>query len=156
VKDGAEGLEKIVTTDYTQQLPPGTATGMAIGTEIAPARPAPVLALRVWTEMRRRVDLAAAPPCGHETRWRSCGRLRAGVGGLLTGVAVWPVGETGKGLGRTLALWRRRWRHRWRRARGGVAGPCPLEQEAQPEKSEQHQLGEKELGDHGKTPSYQG
>src|SRR4029450_821395 len=37
---------------------------------------------------------------------------------------------------------------------GGVAGPRPMEHEPQPEKSHQHQLVEKERGNHGKTPSY--
>jgi hypothetical protein len=40
------------------------------------------------------------------------------------------------------------------RARGGAARPHPMEHEAQPHKSDQHQLGEKEIRDHGKTPSY--
>src|SRR4029450_3531929 len=41
-----------------------------------------------------------------------------------------------------------------RRARGGAARPHPMEHEAQPHKSDQHQLVEKETRDHGKTPSY--
>src|SRR5215475_7701340 len=39
-------------------------------------------------------------------------------------------------------------------ARGGGAWPHPMEHEAQPHKSDQHHLGEKETGDHGNTPSY--
>jgi hypothetical protein len=68
VKERAEGFEKIATTDYTQQLPPGTATGMAIGTEIAPAHPAPIGAVRVRAEMGGGVDLAAASPLGYDAR----------------------------------------------------------------------------------------
>ena len=71
MKERAEGLEKIAATDDTQQLPPGTATGMAIGAEIAPAHPAPIGTVRVRAEMRGGVDLAAAPPRGHDARWRS-------------------------------------------------------------------------------------
>ena len=88
VKDRAEGLEKIATTDHTQQLPPGTATGMAIGAEIAPAHPAPIGTVRVRAEMRRGVDLTAAPSRQDDARWRSGGGVRAGGAGVLTGVAV--------------------------------------------------------------------
>src|SRR4029450_6873728 len=41
-----------------------------------------------------------------------------------------------------------------RRARGGAARPHPMEHVAQPHKSDQHQLVEKETRDHGKSPSY--
>src|SRR5215831_14739841 len=70
VKDGAEGLEKGATTSDAEQLAPGTATGMAISTEIAPAHPAPIGTVRVWAKVRRGVDLAAAPPCGPNAWWR--------------------------------------------------------------------------------------
>ena len=66
MEEGAKGLEKIATTDHTEQLPPGTATGMAIGTEIAPAHPAPIGSVRVRAKVRRGVDLAAAPLRGHD------------------------------------------------------------------------------------------
>src|SRR5215472_13741655 len=38
--EGAEGLETRATTDDSQQLPPGTALGMAIGAEMPTAHPA--------------------------------------------------------------------------------------------------------------------
>jgi hypothetical protein len=50
--EGTKGLEKIATTDYTQQLPPGPAIRMAIRTEIAPAHPAPIGTVRVRAEVR--------------------------------------------------------------------------------------------------------
>jgi len=154
MKEGAEGLQKIAATGDTQQLPPGTATGMAIGAEIAPADPTPIGTVRVRAEMGGGVDLAAAPPRRHAAGWRCCRGLRAGSGGGLTGVAVWLVDEAFKGLGRTVALWPWGCGVQCRRARGGVAGPRPLEHDAQPYQSDQHQLVEKEMGDHGKTPSY--
>jgi hypothetical protein len=44
---------------------------MAIGTEIAPAHPAPRGTGRVRAEMGGGVDLAAAPPRGYDPRrWR--------------------------------------------------------------------------------------
>src|SRR5262249_22718916 len=127
---------------------------MAIGTEIAPADPAPRGTVRVRAEVRRGVDLAAAPPRRHEARRRSCGGLRAGIGGVRTGVAVRLGGEGRTGGGLMLALWQWGWGLRCRRVRGGVAGPCPLEHKAQPHQGNQHQLVEKEIGYHGKTPSY--
>src|SRR5262245_36512829 len=64
------------------------------------------------------------------------------------------VGEARKGQTLTLALglwgcglWG------WR-ARGGGAWPPPMEHEAQPHQGDQYQLIEKEVGDHGKIPSY--
>src|SRR5215471_14062181 len=65
VKERPKGLEKVTTTDHTQQLPPGTPIGMAIGAEIAPAHPAAIETVRVRAEVRRGVHLAAAPPRGH-------------------------------------------------------------------------------------------
>ena len=73
---------------------------------------------------------------------------------MCTGVAMRLGGEARKGLRLTMAL------GPWgcglwcERARGGVAVPRPMEHEAQPHKSDQHQRGEKEIRDHGKTPSY--
>src|SRR2546425_11358797 len=104
MQERAERLEKIVTTDHTQQLPPGTTIGMAIGAEIAPADPAPRGTVRVRAEVPRGVDLAAAPPRGHEAWWRSCGGLQAGGGGVLTGVAVRLLGASRKRCGLAAAL----------------------------------------------------
>ncbi|HEY5868779.1 MAG TPA: hypothetical protein VI542_25000 [Candidatus Tectomicrobia bacterium] len=101
VKDRAEGLEKIATTHDTQQLPPGTTTGMAIGAEIAPAHPVLVPTVRIRAEMGGGIDLASSPPRGHDAWW-SCGGLRAGA------VACSQVSQSGfvvrpaKGLGSRL------------------------------------------------------
>src|SRR5262249_20761889 len=51
VKDRAERLEKIATTDDTQRLPPGPTTGMAIGAEIAPSHPAAIGTIWVGAAM---------------------------------------------------------------------------------------------------------
>src|SRR4029450_11573377 len=89
MKERAKGFEKIAATGDAQQLPPGTATGMAIGTEIAPADPASIGTVRGRAKVHRGVNLAAAPPRGHHAGWWECGRLWARVAAVLTGVAVW-------------------------------------------------------------------
>ena len=71
---------------------------------------------------------------------------------MLTGVAVRFCGEACKRFGGTVALWQ--WGWECRRTRGGVAWPQDMEHDAQPHQGDQHSLGEKERGDHGKTPSY--
>src|SRR5262245_49007573 len=53
MKERAERFEKIATTDTTQQLSPGTATGMAIGPDIAPADPAPIRTVWIGAAMVR-------------------------------------------------------------------------------------------------------
>src|SRR5262245_28203385 len=60
MKERAEGLQKIAAADHAQQLAPGTATGMAIGAEIAPAHPAPIATIRVRAAMGGGVDLTTA------------------------------------------------------------------------------------------------
>ena len=75
MKDRAKGLEKGAVTGDAQQLPPATATGMAIGAEIAPSRPAAIGTVRVRTKVRRGINLTAAPSCGHDARWRGAGGL---------------------------------------------------------------------------------
>jgi hypothetical protein len=51
MKNRVQGLQKIAATGDAQQLPPGTAIGMAIGAEIAPAHPAAIGTGRVRAEM---------------------------------------------------------------------------------------------------------
>src|SRR6266446_3344247 len=103
MEERPERLEKVAAADHTQPLPPGTATGMAIGADIPPSDPALVPTVRIRAEMGGGVDLASSPPRGHEAWW-SCGGLRAGGGGVLTGVAGRLGGEACKGLGLTVAL----------------------------------------------------
>src|SRR5262249_31798584 len=81
----------------------------------------------------------------------------AGITGGLTGVAVWLGGEARKGFRLTAALGPWAWGLRGCRTPGGeVAGPRPLEHEAQPYEGDQRELVEKQMRDHGKTPSYTG
>ena len=97
MEERAEGLQKIATTDDAQQLPPGTAIGMAIGAEIPPAHPAAIGTVRVRAEMVPGVHLAlAATGGGDPWRWRSRGSDRGGRRGLLTRDTLGLVGETGK------------------------------------------------------------
>src|SRR5262249_3132960 len=75
------------------------------------------------------------------------------VGGVLTGITMGLVGKARKGFGLTLALWQWGWGLWCHRARSGITWPHPMEHAVQPHQGDQHQLGEKEIGDHGKTPS---
>jgi len=155
MKDRPEALQKVAATGDAEQLPPGAPIGMAIGAEIAPAHPAPVRTVRMGTAMGRGIDLTGASSRHHHTRWRRRRGLWSGSAGLLTGVAVGRVGETGKGLGLAAAL-SRWWRWlRWRRACGSpITWPCAMEQQAQPQQGHECQLVEEQVGNHGKTPSH--
>src|ERR1043166_5672511 len=75
------------------------------------------------------------------------------VGGVLTGITMGLVGKARKGCGLTLALGPWGWGLWCHRARSGITWRHPMEHEAQPHQGDQHQLVEKEIGDHGKTPS---
>jgi len=126
---------------------------MAIGAEIAPAHPTPIGTIGVGAEMRGGVHLAAAPPRGHQAWWRGCGCLGARGSAVLTGVAVRLGGEARKGGGLMRALWPWAWGLRCRRPyRSRIAWPHPMKHDAQPHQRDQHQLIEKEMGDHGTTP----
>src|SRR5215467_9611843 len=155
MEDRAEGLQKVAATDDAQQLPPGTPIGMAIGAEIAPAHPAPIGTVRVRAKVCRGIHLAAAPPRGHHARRRGCGGLWVRVGAVRTGVAVRLFDEAFKGFRFTVALWRWGCGLRCRRTHGGgVAGPHPLEYDAEPYECDQRELVEEHMLDHGTTPSY--
>jgi hypothetical protein len=150
MQERAESLEKVAATNDAQPLPPETATGMALGAQIAPAHPAAIGTGRVGADMACGVDLTPAPARHDDAWWRGCRGLWARVPGGLTGGAGRLVDEAHKGF--RLAAARAPW---WRRVSGGtVTRPRPLEHEAQPEQGKQHQLGEQESRDHGKTPSY--
>src|SRR5947209_16422047 len=76
---------------------------------------------------------------------------------MCTGVAVRLGGNARKGFRLTAALvaWGRglRW---CQLSRGTVAWPRPMEHDAQPHQGDEYQLVEKEIRNHGKTPSYKG
>src|SRR5439155_4152556 len=101
----SEALQEIAATGDTEQLPPGAPIGMAIGAEIAPSHPALVRTVRIGTEMGRGVDLAAAPPRGHDVRWRGCGWLWVRGTAVLTGVAWSFLVVVRKGCGLTVSFW---------------------------------------------------
>ena len=76
VKDGAEGLQKVAVTDDAQQLAPGTATGMAVGTEVTQPEPAAIATVRVRAEVGRGVDLTTASARQDDAWWWSGGGAR--------------------------------------------------------------------------------
>jgi len=140
MEEGAEGLEKIATTDDTQQLPPGTAIGMTIGAEIPPAHPAPRGTVWVRAELVPGVHLAlAARGGGDPWRWRSRGSDRGGRRCRLTRDTMGLVGEPGKRLwlAGAWAPWHDglRWSLRGCRA---WTGPGKMQHEKDPEESQDH------------------
>src|SRR5262249_7093780 len=111
----------------------------------------------VWVgaEMGGGVDLAAAPPRGHDTGWRATGRLGYVFVSLLTGGTGGLTGETRKRLGVAGALARCLGRPGWCGARGGaVGGPHHVEHETQPHKADEQQPVEKRVWNHGMAPSH--
>src|SRR5262249_55394854 len=70
-----------------------------------------------------------------------------------TGITMGLVDKAHKGGGLTLALWPWGWGLWCHRARSGITSPHPMEHAGQPHQSDQPQLVEQEIRDHGKTPS---
>src|SRR5262252_3739512 len=93
-------------------------------------------------------------PARDDDAWgRSGGSGRARGGGGLTGVAMRLGGKAHKGFRLVATLAPREWGLQCRCACGhGVAWPEPMEYETQPHQGDEHQLVEKEIGDHGKSP----
>jgi hypothetical protein len=85
MKERAVGFVEVSVAGDTLQLPPGTATGMPIGAEVAASEPAMVGTIRGRTEVRLGVvsPLASAGEAD-EGRWE-VQRLGACCGPLFTG-----------------------------------------------------------------------
>src|SRR5713101_6689530 len=146
-------LQKVPVTGGAVQLAPGSAAGMPVGTEIAPAHPAPIGAVWIRAEMSRGVHLARASPAGDDRRrgggWQSSWSLCR----LLTGRTVRLPGETRKRLRVAGAF------VRWRKGLGCPLIPCGViawpyivEHDTQPQEAQQQQLIEKQVRYHGKVP----
>src|SRR5438128_11572212 len=103
---GAMGLQHEVATGGAVQLPPGTATGMAIGTDIPAPHQAIIATVRIGAEVVRGVHLARAAARGYDAGWRATGRLGSVLVGLLTGGTRGLAGEARKRLQLTGALGR--------------------------------------------------
>src|SRR5215471_4163103 len=91
-------LQKIALARRAVELPPGTTVGMAIGAEVAPVHPAPIVAGGIRAEMLRGVHLARPSPRGHDTEWRATGQLGDVLVGLLTGGTWGLAGQPCKGF----------------------------------------------------------
>lgn len=61
MEDRAACFIEVAVAGDALQLPPGLATGMPIGADIAAAQPAMVGTIRLWTEVRVGVDSPSAP-----------------------------------------------------------------------------------------------
>src|SRR3989449_3861763 len=157
MKDRAMGLEEVALTTTAMQLAPGGAAGMTIGAEITEPHPALIRTVRIRAEMLRGIHLARPSPRGHDAGWRATGWLGYVLVGLLTGGTEGRAGKARKGLRdpRALAGW-------WytlgwpRDACGVTTGPGRMQHAAQPEQTQQHQLGEKEAGYHRVAPFHGG
>src|SRR6266853_2802225 len=139
------------------QLAPGAAVGMTVGTDMAQPHPAPIGTGRMGTEVRRRVHLARPSPRGHDAGGRATGRLRSVLVGLRTGGTGGLAGEARKRLRVAGAL--ARWQdglHWSPLCRSALARPGSRQHEKYPEQSQQHELREKKVWNHGKVPSLGG
>jgi len=153
----ATRLQKIRLTLAAIQLSPRAAARMTMRTEIAPSPPAALVAGRSGTERLRGVQLTWPSPAGGdrrrwEGRWQSRWCLRR----LRTGRTGGLVSQARKRLRVAGALARRQQRLRWPLIPCGtlVVWPGIMPHDAEPEESQEQQLGEKEVGYHGKTPSH--
>jgi hypothetical protein len=128
---------KVASAGKTLQLPPGSTTRMAVGTEITQADPALIRTVRMRTEMGRCVDITPPPSGEGHAGWRGRRGLTAGLGDMFTCIAVGLVGEPRNGfrVAGALAGWQRRLGSR-RATSGPAGGPYIVEDNAQPEKSQ--------------------
>lgn len=99
MKYRAVGFVEVALTGDTLQLPPGLATGMSIGADIAAAQPAMVGTIRLWTEVRVGVDSPSATPGATDDRRWEARRLGLRIGSLCTGCAQRFVEESGEEFG---------------------------------------------------------
>jgi hypothetical protein len=139
------------------ELSPGATTGMAIGAEVSQAQPAAIVTGGMRAEMPRGVNRTGAA-VGRRSRsgphrglWRGVRRfLRAqGTMGL--------VGETRKRLGLLGALTSRPDGLGGRSlCRSTSAGLGSVQHDTQPQESQDRQLVEKKVWNHGTTPSLGG
>src|SRR5262245_12596525 len=93
------GFREVAVAGDTLQLSPGLAARMAISTDVAVSKSAVIGAIRLWTEVRRRVDNPSATSGEGDHRRGRTRRLRTSVGPLLTGRAERFVAEADEGFG---------------------------------------------------------
>src|SRR5256712_9138514 len=94
----AVGLLEIALASRAVELQPGATTWMAVGTEIAQPRPAPIGTGGVRAELLRGVHLARASPAGDDRQWGGRWQGLWSLGRLLTGRTVRLVEEARKGF----------------------------------------------------------
>src|SRR5215467_1546127 len=91
MKQRAVSLIKIAVARHTLQLPPGLATRVPIGADIAAAEPAVIGTSMSRTAMPRGVDRASAPPGEKHHRRGRAGGFGTRIDSLLTRVVQWFV-----------------------------------------------------------------
>src|SRR5262249_44052925 len=152
MKDRAVGFVEVSVAGDTLQLPPGTASGMPIGAEVAASEPAMVGTIRGRTEVRLGVDspLASAGEAdegrGYVRRFGAC------CGPLFTGVTKQIMDESSKGYGGWRALAAERGRPAGCLGYGpGSVGPPHVHHEADQHESNQEKLVKQQVRHHDKV-----
>jgi hypothetical protein len=140
----AMGFQKVLLAAQTLELPPATAVGIAMGSQIAPSHPAIIDAARLGTELPRGVHVAWPSLRGGKQR----GRKREGLGRcrhLLTDGTRGFVGEARKRRGVSGVPGKRRSELAGGRA-GCDSGVCPpfILETTQPQEDYQQEVVEQE------------
>jgi hypothetical protein len=126
---------------------------MAVRLEIPEPGPAIVVTVQIGTELGGSVHLARAAPRGHDAGWRATERLGSVLIGPLTGGTEGLAGEARKRFWVAGAL--ARWFCRLECpliAGEAIAWPPIIQQDAQPQESQQQQLIEQQIRYHGTVP----
>src|SRR5262249_30822266 len=160
MKDGAMMLGKVAVAGGTVELTPWTTTRMAVGSEIPPPYPASIVTGGLGAEMPGGIDLTR-PPVGRGHRSRSHRWRWRGMRGLVfTQRTRGLLGQAYKRCG-LLGAFTPRLDGRLRRARpprghGTWGRPGQMEQDTEPEQSEERELIEKQRRNHGIAPLHGG
>jgi hypothetical protein len=139
MKNRAIGFIDLSLARQTWSLPPGLATGMAVGADIAASKPAVIRAIRIGTALRWGVDRALAAPREAHDRGRRAGRLGVRIETVRTGFTQRLVDVSGERCGFFGALTSRfkGLNRRWRCGPDRVGPPDMDDQADQHEGSEE-------------------
>jgi hypothetical protein len=155
VQERARGVAEVSLAADALKLAPGLAAGLAIGAEIASTSPALVGAIRLWTDVRVRVDHPSATAGEGEHGRRRARRLGTFVGFLLTGRAERCVEKAGEGCGLFGALTSALVGFQGRLGEE-LVGPPAMNEEADEDESNHEELVKQQVWCHNDVPSHDG